>query len=193
MCNFKLSRAIHFHTKVITQLCNLLGGITCDVVSLLLPVDAVEPGRRACAVDVEVHDLSVLEQRLPRHSHVADWRLWENLEKKNVIKIVKLRSCYRSNDCLSQVSLSSKPKTPGILALLHMLVSALSSKLQWTHFNYIFGYDRSSRNANLCPSVHSFVRLVQTCLKQSIFIFLGKRAIRKQPKGNWAVREQSEH
>ena len=46
---------------------------------------------------------------------------------------------------------------------------------------YIFGSDRSSSSHNLRVSVRS----VQTCLEQSIFIFLGQRSIR-------ALREQSE-
>ena len=55
--------------------------VTRDVVSSFQFVDAVEPGRGARAVDVEVHDLSVLEERLPRHRHVGDRRLGDNLEK----------------------------------------------------------------------------------------------------------------
>ena len=38
----------------------------------------------------------------------------------------------------------------------------------------IFGYDRSSRNANLRSFVCSSVRSCQTCLEQSIFIFLAQ-------------------
>ena len=53
---------------------------TRDVVSLLLPVNAVEPGRGTRAVDVEVHELAMLEERLPSNRHVGDWRLGDNLE-----------------------------------------------------------------------------------------------------------------
>ena len=49
--------------------------LTSNVVSLFMPVDAVQPGRGARAVDVEVHDLAVLEERLSGHGHVANWCL----------------------------------------------------------------------------------------------------------------------
>ena len=52
----------------------------------------------------------------------------------------------------------------------------------------IFGSDRSSRSHNVRPSVRS----VQVCLEQSIFIFLGQRALREQAKSNQALREHSE-
>ena len=59
----------------------------------------------------------------------------------------------------------------------------------------IFGSDMSSRNANV--RLRSSVRLVQTCLEQSIFTFLGQRAIRalKEPSEDFqgAYREQSWH
>ena len=45
------------------------------MLKISIPVDAVKPGGRARAVDVEVNDLSVLQERLPRHRHVADRRL----------------------------------------------------------------------------------------------------------------------
>ena len=54
----------------------------------------------------------------------------------------------------------------------------------------VFGSDRSSINANLRSSVRSFVCPVQTCLEQSIFIFLGQsnqstqRTLREQSKSN---------
>ena len=48
---------------------------------------------------------------------------------------------------------------------------------------------RSPRNANVGLSVCA----AQSALEQSIFIFLGQRALRKQPKSKLAVREQSEH
>ena len=54
---------------------------TRDVVSPLQFVDAVEPGRGARAVDVEVHELAMLEERLPRNRHVGNRRLGDNLEK----------------------------------------------------------------------------------------------------------------
>ena len=38
-----------------------LESVTCDIVALLLLGNTVEPGSGARAVDVEVHDLSVLE------------------------------------------------------------------------------------------------------------------------------------
>ena len=44
----------------------------------------------------------------------------------------------------------------------------------------IFGSDRSPRNAIVCPSI----RAAQSALEQSIFIFLGQRALRKQPKSS---------
>ena len=46
--------------------------------------------------------------------------------------------------------------------------------------NPFIGSDRSSINADLCSSVRPSVRPVQVCLEQSIFIFLGQRAVRKQ-------------
>ena len=52
----------------------------------------------------------------------------------------------------------------------------------------IFGSDRGSRNANVRSLVCSFVRLVQTCLEQSIFFILahpswmGQRANGRDPR-----------
>ena len=43
-----------------------------DVVSLVHPHPAVEPGGRARAVDVEVEQLPVLQQLVPCHGHVAN-------------------------------------------------------------------------------------------------------------------------
>ena len=40
-------------------------------------------------------------------------------------------------------------------------------------------------------NLRSSVRSVQVCLEQSIFIFLGQRALREQAKSNQALREHS--
>ena len=49
----------------------------------------------------------------------------------------------------------------------------------------LFGSDRSSRNANVRPSV----RVCQTCLEQTIFICLAQRALREQSSSQGALRK----
>ena len=77
-------------------------------------------------------------------------------------------------------------------AFYQKLLSVLFTSLQ--NVNDVFGSDRSPRSANL----RSFVRPVQVCLDQSIFIFLDQRAIRtiRERSGNTkniqkTIREQS--
>ena len=50
----------------------LTGLVPRDVVPLGFPHPAIEPGRRARAVDVEVHQHAVFEHLVPGHAHVPD-------------------------------------------------------------------------------------------------------------------------
>ena len=66
--------------------------------------------------------------------------------------------------------------TSGLLADLDMwsLLTSFLPNYNWKTLGFLFSSDRSSRNANVCVSVCP----AQSALEQSIFIFLGQRALR---------------
>ena len=57
-----------------------------------------------------------------------------------------------------------------------------------TQYRIVFGSDRSSRNADVLSFVRSFGCSVQVCLEQSIFIFLGQRAIRELSESTQSIK-----
>ena len=122
--------------------------------------------------------------------------------QQQVFQRPKAELCFRpwwdfAEDCaLSTMLAIGKKCVKKGLIYWKLCVVSLSLVLDLTlispHFGlylHLFGSDRSSRNAD----VRMFVRLVQVCLEQSTFIFLGQRAIRAlrgQSEGNQrAIRE----